>query len=105
MHPDNRRLQSGRIVLNGTDGTKKDISLQAVGAANLSRGGYGAFEGFIHGIWQGESYLDGIKLDLTDPNIAGELFWNMDCKFKCGNEVGYGVVELLVVGKYPKYGF
>jgi len=105
VRPDNRRLESGHITLNGADGSKKEISLQAVGAVNLSRAGYGAFEGFIHGIWLGESFLDGVKLDLTDPNIAGELFWNTDCKFKCGNQVGYGVVELLVVGKYPKYGF
>jgi hypothetical protein len=27
------------------------------------------------------------------------------CEFRCGSDVGYGTTEVLVVGKYPKYGY
>jgi len=104
LNPDNKRLESGRVTLNAVDGSRKNISFQVMNAANITRGGYGTSEGFIHGIWLGQNYLNGIKLDITDPMIAGEFLWDSDCKFKCGNEVGYGVVEAVIMGKYPKYG-
>jgi hypothetical protein len=27
------------------------------------------------------------------------------CEFRCGDEVGYGIVELVIPMSYPKYGF
>ena len=30
---------------------------------------------------------------------------DMACEVRCGNEVGYGIVELVLIGKYPKYGY
>jgi hypothetical protein len=27
------------------------------------------------------------------------------CEFRCGSEVGYGIIEMVVIGKYPKYGY
>ena len=36
-----------------------------------------------------------------------ELYFieDMACEVRCGNEVGYRIVELVLIGKYPKYGY
>jgi len=27
------------------------------------------------------------------------------CELKCDGQIGYGMTEVMVIGKYPKYGF
>jgi hypothetical protein len=51
--------------------------------------------------------MDGFKLDLTDKNVLNEVSFLDDtsCELRCGHEVGYGVIELVVSGKYPRYGY
>ena len=51
--------------------------------------------------------MDGYKLDLTDPKVMDEVWGYVDygSEFSCSDEVGYGTTELMVVGRYPKYGY
>jgi hypothetical protein len=27
------------------------------------------------------------------------------CELRCGDDIGYGIIEQVISGKYPKYGF
>jgi hypothetical protein len=47
------------------------------------------------------------KWDISDPALAEELTSGdqVVCEYVCGNEVGYGITEFLIVGQYPRYGF
>jgi len=73
----------------------------------LKAGGYFGYQGFAHGLWMGPYFIDSVKLDLTDPNVVREVSFLDDfmCEMRCGNDIGYGIVELVVIGKYPKYGY
>ena len=107
LRGDIRQITSGRIVLEAVDGSKIELSVRPIGICYLKPGGYGEYQGFSHGLWMGPSFIDGVKLDITDPKVVNEvaLIGDLNCEFRCGDEVGYGVTELLILGKYPRYGF
>ena len=104
---DIRQMKGGSIVLNAHNGSRWDISLRPLTACYLTLGGYFGYKGFVHGLWQGEEFLDAVKVDLTDPRVLNEVCFLSDqlCEARCGSESGYGLVELVVTGKYPRYGY
>jgi hypothetical protein len=55
----------------------------------------------------GPSFLDGYKLNMTDPEVQREVSFldEVICEMRCENKIGYGIIELVIVGKYPKYGY
>ena len=71
-------------------------------------GGYGAsgWRGFYQGAWMGPLWVDGGKLDMTDPQTFSETrgLYDNACKLRCGGEVGYGIVEVSLFGAYKPYG-
>ena len=102
------QMKSGRVILNAIDGSKIEVSIRPLTVSHMGAGGYAClFEGFIHGLWMGPYWIDGHKLDLTDPNVVREVsgYHGYGCEFRCGNEIGYGTTDLIIYGKYPKYGF
>ena len=107
FRPDIRQITSAEITLIAADGSTFDITVRPLNACYLKAGGMLGFREFTHGLWMGPSFIDGHKLDATDPRVLAELHFieDMACEVRCGNEVGYGIVELVLIGKYPKYGF
>jgi len=107
FRPDMRQINGGSVKLHLEDGSHRDISVRPVGVCYVKAGGYFGYQGFTHGLWLGPYYLDGVKIDLTDPQAVREVSFLDDvvCEFRCGDEIGYGVVEMVVVGKYPRYGY
>lgn len=105
--PKRRKAASGRVKLHTSDGSTVDISMRPRSYACLKAGGYFGHNGFVHGQWMGENWSDGYQLDLTDPAVLDDVSFldNTSCELRCGDEVGYGVLELVVVGKYPRYGY
>ncbi len=91
----------------GSEGDRTEILLKPLSYACLKAGGYFGYRGFVHGQWFGADWMDGFKLDLTDNNVLNEVAFLDDtsCELRCGDEVGYGVLELVVSGKYPRYGY
>ena len=51
--------------------------------------------------------MDGYKLDVSDPEVMKEIWGYCDygSKFICDGDVGYGTTELMIPGKYLKYGY
>jgi hypothetical protein len=104
---DIRQISGGRAAVDVEDGSKLELSFRPLSVCYLKGGGYFGFRGFTHGLWLGPSFLDGVKLDLTDPEVIREVSFLDDvlCEVRCGDEIGYGIVEMVVVGKYPRYGY
>jgi hypothetical protein len=107
FRPDIRQINGGGMVLNAEDGSKIDLSIRFLSACYLKAGGYFGYEGFSNGMWMGEEFLDGLKVDLTDPEKVKDVAFLDDaaCEIRCGDEIGYGIVEVVLMGKYPKYGY
>jgi len=107
FRPDIRQITSAELTLTASDGSRFDISARPLNACYLKAGGMFGFRNFTHGLWMGPSFLDGHKLDATDPNVLADLHFIEDvaCELRCDNEIGYGIIELVIIGKYPKYGY
>jgi len=107
FRPDMRKIASGQLILTATDGTRKELAFKPLNYACITTGGYQPYRGFVHGQWKGIEWMDGSRLDLTDETVLKEASFLDDesLELRCGNEVGYGVFEQVVVGKYPRYGF
>lgn len=108
FEPGSRRLKSGRIVLSAVDGSRREVTMRALSRVFLMCGGYVmGFRGFTHGLWLGPSFIDGVKLDMTDINEVNEASFIDDvmCEFSCGDDVGYGIVKVVIPMSYPKHGF
>ncbi len=105
--PDMRQINGGTVTFFPETGDSFQVSIKPLCTCYIKAGGYFGFRGFVHGLWMGKYYIDGFKLDLTDPNTIREASFLEDfmCEFRCGSEVGYGIVEMVVIGKYPKYGY
>jgi len=103
-----RRFAGGNVTLTAMDGTKKEVGIRPVTVCYQAPAGYGGYyKEFIHGIWKGPQWMDGHRLDLSDPQVLREIWGYCDygSEFTCDDEIGHGTVELMVVGKYPKYGY
>ncbi len=107
--PGLRQVNGGEIVLNAADGSKKEVSIRPLGVMYIGAGGYSPtnYRGFTHGLWMGPSWIDGFTLDIPDPDVIKEITYldELVCELRCGDEIGYGMTEVVVVGKYPKYGY
>ncbi len=53
----------------------------------------------------GPYWIDGEKLDVTDSKVIKEVSLLDDnmCECRCGDEIGYGIVELAFFGQRPRY--
>jgi hypothetical protein len=112
FHPNTpgvRLVNGGSVVLNAVDGSKKQVTIRPLGVIYIGTGGYSYrnYRGFTHGMWMGPSWMDGFELDITNPEVRQEITYldELACEVRCGDEVGYGLTEVSVMGKYPKYGF
>ncbi|MBM3132977.1 MAG: hypothetical protein FJZ95_08110 [Chloroflexi bacterium] len=107
--PGVRQPNGGRVILNGADGSVKEVTIRPLGVIYIGTGGYSYanYRGFTHGRWMGSSWMDGFTLDITDPNVIREATYldELACELSCGDEIGYGMTEMTVIGKYPKYGY
>jgi hypothetical protein len=106
---DLRIIKSGRAIVNAADGSKREISIRPLSTYYPAPAGYEYYKDYMSGIWKGPSYIDGFKMDVTDPDVLRKS-WNDPltetwCEVRCGNEVGYGNFEMFFAGKYPRYGY
>ena len=95
------------MVLTAADGSKTELAMRQLTTMYLMGGGYIGYNGFYHGIWMGPYWTDGEKWDVANPEVANKVHGLDDtvCEYRCGDEVGYGIIENLILGSFPKYGF
>jgi hypothetical protein len=104
---DVRVIESGDVIISATDGSKREVSIRAVSGFWPGLAGYDYYNDYMSGMWKGSSFMDGFDVDVTDPNVLKKVSMLSEtlCEVRCGNEVGYGLVEMVCMGKYPRYGF
>ena len=69
--------------------------------------GYDEYNGYAAGMWRGPSYIDGFTADLTDLEDMKKVSMVSEtlCEVRMGDTVGYGLVEMVFMGAYPRYGY
>jgi len=93
--------------VKAADGTKRKLLLQPKTTFYPGLGGYDYYRDYCSGMWKGPSYIDGFQVDITDPEELKKVSFLTEtlCEVKSGKHVGYGLLEMVNVGKYPKYGY
>lgn len=103
--PGTRLLQGGRITCVAEDGSKREIVIRPVSILYLQAAGYWPYKGFRLGRWMGPDWIDGERFDISDPTQMTEVSeaptFIVECR--CGDEVGFGMIQFGVYGKHTKY--
>lgn len=108
FRPDIRVIKSGNVTVNAVDGSKRELSIEAKTTFYPGPAGYDTYRDYASGMYKGQSYMDGFQVDLTDPaelKNVGTFLTETLCEVRCGNDVGYGLVEMFNVGKVIRYGY
>ncbi len=90
------------------DGTPLDIDVEVLLPVHLSKAtGYGSEPDWRHGMWQGDLVVQGLRFDLTDPEVLASI-WGIKesvSRFTFGDHVGHGLFEWLLIGRHDPSGW
>ncbi|MET9199788.1 hypothetical protein [Gordonia sp. NPDC003585] len=69
--------------------------------------GYQEFNGYASGHWRGTDFIDGFTVDSSDPDVVApvSLVSETLCEVRMDGKVGHGLVEMVFMGAYPRYGY
>lgn len=106
MRPGTRQATSGIITMKGSTGQSLQVTLEPLVTFRMKGIGYQHSE-WGHGFWKGELAIGSESWDNNevDPLTWENLHIQQLVKARCGDEVGYGVLEQMHIGPYKTYGF
>jgi hypothetical protein len=106
-HPGSQRMKSGRMVFTCADGRKIEVTMKELTTMYLRGGAYVGYKGYRHGTWMGEYWENGEKWNIGDEAVANDVHGLDDTvvEVRCGNEVGYGIIENMIFAPFRKYKF
>jgi hypothetical protein len=100
-------LAGGHVVLTMADGRRLEFDITALpGRAHLRGGGYGGWNGWYQGHWKGDDSIESESWDLTDRSQVyryAKLSSDHLVQVRYGDEVGYGIMEYMVLPGYGRY--
>lgn len=102
-----RHPEGATIHLTEPDGTPLVVEVETRGFVALNAGtGYGG--SWSHGSWQGRNWVEGVDIDITDPEVASMIpFGLLDhvAYARIGDQEGWGLFELGTFGRHDPSGF
>lgn len=108
---DTRRLRRAELDCTMRDGTKRPLTVTALGDTgfHLGSGLYFGFDGHWHGEWRGDLHVDGEMIpDCTEPATARRLHQIRDNLVRVDDPVGGGVgignLQSIFAGPHPEIG-
>jgi hypothetical protein len=97
------------IELTGRDGKSSTLEIDPLVAIPLNVGcGYGADPDWTHGIWKGETWVEGSVYDHHDPAVSGRAAFSITdhlARASFDGEVGWGIFEHGSIGRHDPSGF
>lgn len=106
-HPDNRRLQGGKLHFETMQGGVRTLGVEVVSDTgfHLGAGLYFGYKGQHHGSWRGEYHEEGEYLaDCSDPQVARDIHQIRDCIVRVtdGDAVAYANYQTIISGEWPE---
>jgi len=104
--PGTRRISGARLTLDRVGRDPLVIDLEPLVTARMKGMGY-SHPTWGHGHWKGELAMEGEswRLDEVDEMSPENLHVQSVVRATSGDRTGIGVLEQIVVGPYPRYGF
>jgi hypothetical protein len=107
--PGTREMRSATVTVPDVDGRTITVRNTPLRTLYLAAGsGYVNLDGWGHGVYQGESKVEGLVHDLSDPEVRRKyaVLNETLCRFELDTgEVGYGMHENLLAGIHRPTGF
>ena len=106
IKPGTRQATEATITMNDKNGQSREVTLTPKLLFRLKGIGYMHPE-WGHGQWKGDLAMAGEvwNCDEVDPLALENIHIQQVVEARCGDEVGYGVLEQLHIGPYSPYGF
>jgi len=108
---DNRRLRAAELDCTMADGSKRPLTVTALGDTGFHLGGglYFGLDGHWHGEWRGDLHVDGEHVaDCTAPDTARRLHQIRDNLVRVedpvGGGIGVGNLQSIFAGPHPDIG-
>ncbi|MEV0059188.1 hypothetical protein [Nocardia sp. NPDC050718] len=104
---DFRIVSGGSFTVRSADERHREFTITPVSDFWPGIAGYDTYRGYASGMWRGESWSDHFVADLTDvddlkqASMLSETF----CRIESAGRVGYGLVEMVFLGRNARYGF
>ncbi|MGV9710706.1 hypothetical protein ACWDTI_08575 [Gordonia sp. NPDC003424] len=104
---DLRVISGGTFTVHRSDRSTSHIDVTPICDFWPGLAGYQEFRGYASGYWRGKDFIDGFDVDITDTRaIAGATFVSETlCEVRMDGKIGHGLVEMVFVGAYPRYGY
>ena len=101
-----RNVSGGTLTMEQHEGDPIVVELEPILSVRMKGMGYGHPE-WGHGFWKGELAIasESWNLDDIEPLRPENVHIQEVIRVQSGDSVGVGVLEQLVVGPYPRYGF
>lgn len=102
-----RIVDSGTLTVHRRNGTSQTLTVRALQDFWPGLAGYDTFRGYASGMWKGASWRDDFTVDLTDPAEMRQVSMLTETfvEVRDGDRVGHGLVEMVFMGAYPRYGY
>jgi hypothetical protein len=101
-----RNVSGGTLTMEQHEGDPIVVELEPILSVRMKGMGYGHPK-WGHGFWKGELAIasESWNLDDIEPLRPENVHIQEVIRVQSGDSVGVGVLEQLVVGPYPRYGF
>jgi hypothetical protein len=102
--PGTRIPEGATLHLKTVDRKSLELDIECLTGIPLHFGcGYSSGDGWNHGMWMGESWVNGRTYDFTDPEVAAKIPWGGTdhlARATLEGQRGYGVFEHGTVGRH-----
>jgi hypothetical protein len=108
FEPGTRLVSRGTLTLGESNGKPVVVEVDPGLAVFLGIGtGYGQEPDWRHGMYHGPLKVEGLTVDLNDPDIRARKVGVIDTvgRFEHDGNIGYGLWEYAIAGPHSQYGF
>lgn len=109
---DLRVISGGTFTVHRADRTTSSIEVTPITDFWPGLAGYMEVNGYASGHWRGTDFIDGFTADITDLDVVKPVSFLSEtlCEVRMTGpdgktKVGHGLVEMVFVGAYPRYGY
>jgi hypothetical protein len=102
-----RVISSGTFTVHRGDRSTSTIDVTPLCDFWPGLAGYEEFNGYASGYWRGPDFIDGFTVNSADPDVVRpvSLVSETLCEVRMDGKVGHGLVEMVCMGAYPRYGY
>jgi hypothetical protein len=102
-----RVISGGTFTVHRGDRSTSTIDVSPLCDFWPGLAGYDEFNGYASGHWRGTDFIDGFTVNSADPEVVRpvSLVSETLCEVRMDGKIGHGLVEMVCMGAYPRYGY